>query len=279
MAFNRIIESSNKNICTFYKNQFRLSNCFHLFFILAGTNMHDALMDGLKILHDTDKGGTDSPIIVFLTDGDPTVGVTNFKKILNNIEGRNKDKIQIFSLAFGEDANFNFLKKISARNNAFARKIYEDADAPLQLTGFYNEISNVLLSKVSFTYLDDAVNLTSVTQTQYPTFFDGSELVVSGRLNELEPDYNTLTMTVVGSGNDGIIELSSSTEIDDPSKYTPPDFKTRLDFSTITERTWAYLTIKKLLLEVLRTENLLLKEEIKSEAMNLALKVSSIQLL
>ncbi|KAL4227000.1 Inter-alpha-trypsin inhibitor heavy chain 3 [Mactra antiquata] len=238
----------------------------------GGTNVHDALMKAINVLQENKQEGVDTPIVVFLTDGAPTVGVRDFKKILNSIDSHNKDKIQIFSLAFGDDANFNFLKKISARNNAFARKIYEDSDAPLQLTGFYDEISDVLLSKVSFTYLDDAVNLTSITQSQYPSFFDGSELVVSGRLNELEPDYNTLTMTVVGSGSNGIIELSTSTEIDNPNKHTPPDFKTRLEFSTIVEKTWAYLTIKKLMLEVLRTENPLLKDEIKSEAMRLALK-------
>lgn len=176
-------------------------------------------------------------------------------------------------MAFGSDANFDFLKKISARNNAFARKIYAESDAMLQLTGFYNEISDVLLSKVSFTYLDDTVNLTSVTQSQYPSFFDGSELVVSGKLNELESDFNSLTLSVVGSANNGIIELSSTTEIESSSKYTVPDFKTRLDFSTIVEKTWAYLTIKKLLEEELITENDLLQAEIKNDAIDLALKV------
>lgn len=227
----------------------------------------------MGILQNSKEAGVNAPIIVFLTDGDPTVGVTNFKTILNSVEVNNKDKIQIFSLAFGGDANFDFLKKISARNNAFARKIYAEADAMLQLTGFYEEISDVLLSKVSFTYLDDTVNLTSITQTQYPSFFDGSELVVSGKLNELEPDYNTLTLSVVGSGNNGIIELSSSTEIEH-SKSSIPDFKTRLDFSEIVEKTWAYLTINKLLREELTTENDNIKQEIKRDALNLALQVS-----
>lgn len=182
-------------------------------FAFTGTNINDALLDSLKSLDNIQEAGVTAPIVVFLTDGDPTVGVTNFGKILNNIQSKNKDKIQIFSLAFGEDTQFSFLKKLSARNNAVARKIYADSDATLQLTGFYNEISNVLLSKVSVTYLDDAVNLTSVTQTQFLSFFDGSELVVSGKLNELAKDYNSLTMTITGSGSQGILELSATTDI------------------------------------------------------------------
>lgn len=243
------------------------------YWLFSGTNVHDALLKGLDILQDADDTSVNAPIIVFLTDGDPTVGVTDFKTILNTLESKNNDKIQIFSLAFGSDANFDFLKKISARNNAFARKIYAGADAMLQLTGFYKEISDVLLSKVSFTYLDDTVNLTSVTQTQYPSFFDGSELVVSGKLNERDSDYNTLTLSVVGNGNKGVIELSSTSEINGQNENTLPDFKTRLDFSEIVEKTWAYLTIKKILKEVLITENVILQEEIKLIALNLALKV------
>jgi len=184
-----------------------------MLYVFSGTNINDALVDSLKILQSTKGDGLMAPIVVFLTDGDPTVGVTNMQKILNNVESQNEDKIQIFSLAFGEDTNFKFLRKISARNNGFARKIYTDADAALQLTGFYSEISNVLLSKVSVTYLDDAVNLTSVTQTQFLSFFDGSELVVSGKLNEVADDYNSITMTVTGSGVQGILELSATTEI------------------------------------------------------------------
>ena len=214
-----------------------------------------------------------APLIVFLTDGDPTVGVTSFTKILNNVDHKNKQKIQIFSLAFGKEANFNFLKKISARNNAVARKIYTDADAALQLTGFYDEISDVLLSKVSFSYLDNTVNLTSVTQSQFPSFFDGSELVVAGKLNELDKDFNTLTLSVVGSGQHGVIELSDSKDIIKMNQLELPDFKTSLNFETITERMWAYLTIKKLMKELLKTENYLLKHNLREEALAIALKV------
>lgn len=214
-----------------------------------------------------------APLIVFLTDGDPTVGVTSFQKILNNVDSKNKEKIQIFCLAFGKEANFNFLKKISARNNAVARKIYTDSDAALQLTGFYDEISDVLLSKVSFSYLDDTVNLTSVTQTQFPSFFDGSELVVAGKLNELDKDFNTLTLSVVGNGPSGVIELSSSKDMVNHNQLELPDFKTNLNFETITEKMWAYLTVKKLMKEMLKTENYLLKSNIKDEASAIALKV------
>jgi len=52
------------------------------------------------------------------------------------------------------------------------------------------------------------------------------------------------------------------------------EFKTRLDFSLIVEKMWAYLTIKKLLHEELKTANVLLREELRHDAVKLAIKVS-----
>lgn len=41
--------------------------------------------------------------------------------------------ITLFSLAFGNDANYGFLDTLSKQNNGIVRRIYEDSDAPLQL--------------------------------------------------------------------------------------------------------------------------------------------------
>lgn len=44
------------------------------------------------------------PIIIFLTDGDPTVGETNPTTIINRLTEKNygEEKATIFSLAFGK---------------------------------------------------------------------------------------------------------------------------------------------------------------------------------
>lgn len=49
--------------------------------------------------------------------------------------------------------------------------------------GFYDEIANVLLADVNFHY-PDTVN--SVTGSQFKQLFNGSEIVVAGRLNDIE---------------------------------------------------------------------------------------------
>jgi len=60
--------------------------------------------------------------------------------------------VPIFSLAFGDDADLKFLKRLSLRAGAFARKIYEAADAALQLRDFYRQVASPLLKNITFDY-------------------------------------------------------------------------------------------------------------------------------
>lgn len=52
-------------------------------------------------------------IIVMLTDGQPTAGVTSTNVILRNVRERNKEKATIFCLGFGSGVDMNLLEKIS----------------------------------------------------------------------------------------------------------------------------------------------------------------------
>lgn len=92
------------------------------------------------------------------------------------------EKIPIISLSFGDGADKNFLQRLSLQNCGFSRHIYEAADASLQLTDFYSQISSPLLTNVKFKYTSSVSNLTN---TQFSIFFGGSELVVSGRIGKL----------------------------------------------------------------------------------------------
>lgn len=86
--------------------------------------------------------------------------------------------VPIFTLSFGEEADKEFLRKLSLKNSAFSRHIYEAADASLQLQQFYKQISSPLMSNVTFKYEDDINNITRVN---FPIYFRGCDIVVCGR--------------------------------------------------------------------------------------------------
>lgn len=179
------------------------------------------------------------PIIIFLTDGEPTVGISDTNKIISRVSEKNygEHKTAIFSLAFGEDADRNFLRKLSLLNEAFMRHIYEASDAALQLRDFYKQVSSPLLSNVRFVYPPNQVNEKSLTKHKFHTYYRGSEVVVAGKVEkgtELQP------------------EVLGFCGVDD--SYTRKKFKVVPKFSQRKpgeylplERLWAYITIKQLL--------------------------------
>ena len=75
----------------------------------GSTNINDALLQALSLVENVKKSEHLSenvrPTIVFLTDGEPTVGVTSSPEIKKNVKNKNKElNIPIFGL--GNVLNF-----------------------------------------------------------------------------------------------------------------------------------------------------------------------------
>ncbi|CAC5406697.1 unnamed protein product [Mytilus coruscus] len=228
----------------------------------GGTNINSAVTDGIKLLTkhlDTNK----SSIVMFLTDGRPTSGEVQQSNILKNVKTENEARLSIFSLGFGNNVDFNFLKQMSAQNNGFSRRIYEDSDASLQIKGLYSEISSALLKNVTFNYVGD-IDMNTLTQTLYPSYFGGSELIVAGQIKS----NGSNVVPRVRGWNNGYIDL-----IWKPRPV--PDLKaitTDIDLAKITEKMWAYLTIKQLLREIEGDITTTKKDVIKAKIISLATK-------
>nr|CAD7429753.1 unnamed protein product [Timema monikensis] len=233
-----------------------------LFIIRIATNIYGALKKGIQValfgkrLSESNSTAQQNPesMIIFLTDGQPNIEESNTDTIVNSItEANNITRVAIFSLAFGDDADMEFLKKLSLRNSGFARKIYEASDAALQLNQFYKQVSSPLLSNVTFKYQENQVVSDSLTRTNFHTLFDGSELIISGRLhaNEITGELNARCYT-------GLI----CPRIVKPEII--PGHK-----RNFMERMWAFLTIQQLLDKITAEED---NASLKQKALELALK-------
>lgn len=69
----------------------------------GGTNINDALLKALTLVEDVKKSerlpAKVRPTIIFLTDGEPTSGVTSSSEIRRNVEDKNKElNVPIFGL-------------------------------------------------------------------------------------------------------------------------------------------------------------------------------------
>lgn len=107
----------------------------------GGTNIHQGLIRGLERIKESwSEKVVVQPLLIFLTDGHATEGVTERADILSDVQAANSKNVPVFCLSFGRFADFDLLKTLSLQNHAFTRKIYIAADAALQLQGFYKEV-------------------------------------------------------------------------------------------------------------------------------------------
>uniref|UniRef100_A0A8C2ZGD4 Inter-alpha-trypsin inhibitor heavy chain 3b, tandem duplicate 2 n=1 Tax=Cyclopterus lumpus TaxID=8103 RepID=A0A8C2ZGD4_CYCLU len=210
----------------------------------GSTDINKAVLEGVHMLNAHPREDSAS-ILILLTDGDPTSGVTNLEQIQSNVRMAIAEKFPLYCLGFGFDVNFDFLEKMSLQNNGVARRIYEDSDADLQLKGFYEEVATPLLTDVTMTY-NGATNL---TQTNFSQYYNGSEIVVAGQITD-----NRHNMMMFSDTN-AIVE-SNGTESD-----------------SHIQRVWAYLTVKQLLEKELVLSGSE-KENAKKQALELSLKYS-----
>ncbi|GLD64518.1 inter-alpha-trypsin inhibitor heavy chain H3-like isoform X7 [Lates japonicus] len=221
----------------------------------GATDINRAVLEGARMLNAHPREGSAS-ILILLTDGDPTTGVTNLEAIHSNVRKAVAEKFPLYCLGFGFDVNFEFLKKMSLQNSGVARRIYEDSDADLQLKGFYEEVATPLLTDVTMIYIGG----TNLTQTNFSQYYNGSEIVVAGQItdNDIET-FNPQVVAISGTKRVTFSDTNGTTE----STGTSSD--------SHIQRVWAHLTVKQLLEKELQLSGQE-KEQVKKEALELSLK-------
>nr|XP_013810388.1 PREDICTED: inter-alpha-trypsin inhibitor heavy chain H4 [Apteryx mantelli mantelli] len=206
----------------------------------GGTDIHRALLAAVGTLQRAEELPERSvSMIILLTDGQPTSGETNVEVIQENIQKAISGKYALFCLGFGFDVSYKFLEKMALSNGGIARRIYENADAALQLQGFYQEVATPILMKIEMQYPDNAIE--GLTKTNFKLFFEGSEIVVSGKIrNELD----LLPVEIKAQSRTSDLTLKEEANVKEKEQV----FQNQsYIFGNFIERLWAYLTIQQLL--------------------------------
>ena len=162
----------------------------------GGTNIEGALETALKMFSDSDSDR--AKIIIFMTDGKPTVGEREPAKIANKIKDLNAKKgVKLFSFAIGDLIDTHLLDWLSEQNHGFTEYIRSSESITERVTSFYNKIRNPVLTNVSLTC--DGVRIESVLPTTLPDIFAGTQLVVVGKYILSVPTKNDAVLTLKGT--------------------------------------------------------------------------------
>lgn len=245
-----------------------------MLYISLGTDINAAVLAAASIFNVTsskpEKGGTKQkiPLIIFLTDGEATSGVTSSTRILENAHKAFRGTTSLFCLAFGDDADYNLMRRLSLENRGIARRIYEHSDATLQLKGFYDEIASPLLFDIEMAYLGETAQ--NVTQTLFPNYFEGSELVVTGKVKS---EAKNLQVRLTAHNQKEKISLENDISVVDNA--TQPSFGCSGNVDEIqwfVQRLWAYFTIQDLLQARIKANDTIARKILTEKATNLSLK-------
>ncbi|MFZ3060918.1 MAG: VIT domain-containing protein [Candidatus Methanoperedens sp.] len=192
----------------------------------SGTNINQALLDALAMFGNSSR----VPIIVFLTDGAPTEGITSPYVIRKNVMDANKVKVSIFTIAFGieDEANYDFLKALSLENYGVSQRFYPQAGVEAEMKGFYETISTPLITGMNFNY--NAVS--DVVNTGQNNLFAGSDAVVLGKYGS---GATAITSDVAATTRTGGRNFKNSFNV-----VSKPE-------NAFIPRLWAYTTIQKLM--------------------------------
>nr|XP_023652437.1 inter-alpha-trypsin inhibitor heavy chain H4 [Paramormyrops kingsleyae] len=229
----------------------------------GATDINNAVLEGVRMLNNLaeSQNTKDSiSILILLTDGDPTSGVTNLDSIQANVKEAIGKRYSLYCLGFGFDVNYEFLEKMALQNLGVARRIYPDSDADLQLQGFYEEVATPLLLDVQLSY----TGVSNLTQSNFSQYYNGTEIVVAGQISDNDLETLTGTITARSKNNEVTYQDMSVKEENLLDIYI---------FEMYIQRLWAYLTVKQLLeKEVLLGQSE--KQALRKQALDLSVKYS-----
>ncbi|XP_029689477.1 inter-alpha-trypsin inhibitor heavy chain H6-like isoform X2 [Takifugu rubripes] len=238
------------------------------------TNINAALLSAAQLINPPSSSrhlaSHRVPLVIFLTDGEATIGETAGDTILTNAR-KALGSASLFGLAFGDDADFLLLKRLALDNRGVARMVYEDADAALQLKGFYDEVASPLLSDVQLSYLDDQAF--DVTRSLFPNYFQGSELVVAGKV---KPGVKDLKISMSATDSRQRVKMENrvlTSQTEGNGSVDSLDCLANLEgIPNVVHRLWAYFTIKELLQAKLNTTDPATQRLLVDKATNLSLR-------
>jgi Ca-activated chloride channel homolog len=166
----------------------------------GGTNIHDALIEVLR------QKPTDRflPIVLFLTDGLPTVGNTSEVAIRDVVIKGNSYNRRVFTFGVGVDVNAPLLEKIASQTRAKATFVLPKEDVEVKVGQVFKQLTGPILAEpqLDITEPQDKPALgrtRDIIPNKLPDLFEGDQLVLLGQYVGDEPLVFNLSGNYMGT--------------------------------------------------------------------------------
>ncbi len=147
----------------------------------GGTNIHDALLEALRA--PTMKGTL--PLVLFLTDGLPTVGPTSERDLFKLIQTGNPRNRRVFCFGVGHDVNVPLLDRIADETRAVTTYVLPEEDVEVKVARTFARLDHPVLAEPTLITVDangqPVARTVEVLPRRINDLFQGGQLVVLGQ--------------------------------------------------------------------------------------------------
>jgi Ca-activated chloride channel family protein len=178
----------------------------------GGTNINDALLAAQSFF----EAGPRLKMIVFLTDGLPTIGVTAVPAIVKNVTEANKAEVRVFNFGVGYDVNTTLLDKIARENKGDSEYVKPKEDLEARVSAFYSKVQSPVLAGLKLDWA--GIKAFDLLPRQMPDLFKGGQIIVSGRYDGSGPRKLVLTGTAQGKAQRFEFEVAFDEKSDGTGK-------------------------------------------------------------
>lgn len=161
----------------------------------GGTNINDALVEAMGQFPRT---GTRPRLLVFMTDGLPTVGEQNVDRIIRNVSDKRLDGMRLFSFGVGYDVNTRLLDRVAAENGGTADYVGPEEDLEVKVSGFFDKVNHPVLTNLAVDL--GAVRTDLVYPRALPDLFKGTQLALVGRYRN-DRELRDVTIRLTGNAS------------------------------------------------------------------------------
>jgi Ca-activated chloride channel family protein len=144
--------------------------------VSGGTNIHDSVVEALR------QKPLDGmlPLVLFLTDGLPTIGQTSEKAIREAVAKGNPHQRRVFTFGVGVDVNTPLLSRIARETRASAEFVLPKEDVEVKVGRVFDRLRGPLLTRPALRVLDDPNRVSDLIPSPLPDVFEGEQILLSG---------------------------------------------------------------------------------------------------
>ncbi|MDQ3062685.1 MAG: VIT and VWA domain-containing protein [Acidobacteriota bacterium] len=188
----------------------------------GGTNINDSLVAALKQFSSSPR----PKMLVFMTDGNPTVGESNAEKIIANVKNAKTEDIRLFTFGVGYDVNTQLLDKIASENSGTSDYVAPKEDIEIKVSNFFTKVSAPVLSDLQIDF--GGAETDYIYPRKLTDVFKGAQITLIGRYKNDNDLQNTVLRL---SGKSGTENRTFT--------YQNLDFPLRTEDNNFLPRLWA----------------------------------------